>query len=557
MESSTPLETQIAGSKEDSTNAAPIAAADPVDIPAPPWWSAFTHPTFAVIWAASTAGLIGIAMSDTASGWLMTSLNADPAAVSMVLVAANLPMFLFTLLAGALADIFDSRRFLLVVETGIAILTIIFAGMVSLGAVTPALLLAITFVLSAAWTMAAPAWLSIVPLLVPKRDLDGATAIDGASYNVSRALGPAFGGGAMAAFGLAAPFWIFSACNLGSIAALLWWRAPRKAPESLPVERLSSALRTGIRHAANNRHLSSTLARTLAFFPFASAYWALLPLLARNQMTGGPQYFGALLGAIGAGAIGGALAVNWLKAKLGPDRLVAAGTVATAIVLVLFGVVRDPNLGVVICLIAGASWILVLTSLYVSAQVALPDWVRGRGLAIFLTAIFGAMTAGSAIWGQIAERYGLPAANFVAAAGILLALPLTWRWKVQTGAEVDLTPSMHWRPPHVDHRIENRQGPVLVTVEYWINSADRSAFLEAVEEMGHERKRDGAYAWGVFEDATDEGHFWESFLIESWLEFLHLRERVTKADRVLEDRVRLLLKSPPKPTFMVRARRPS
>jgi predicted MFS family arabinose efflux permease len=524
------------------------------DDSAPPWWSAFTHSDFTMIWAASAAGLIGIAMTDTASAWLMTSLNADPAAVSLVQVATNLPMFLFTLLAGALADIFNPRRFLLVVETFIVILAFLFAIIVSLQLIGPVSLLAITFVLSAAWTMAAPAWLSIAPALVPKRDLDGATAINGASYNVSRALGPAFGGGAIAAFGLAAPYWIFGVSTLAAILALLRWRSPRRAPESLPVERLGGALRTGLRHAANNQHLRATLARTLAFFLFASAYWALMPLLARQQMNGGSQYFGVLLSAIGAGAIAGALSLNWFKVRLGADGVVTAGTAVTAVVLALFGIVRDPNLGAVLCLVAGGAWILVLACLYVSAQVALPDWVRGRGLAIFLTTIFGAMTAGSVIWGQLAAAYGMPIALWSAAAGIVLAVPLTWRWKIQTAAAIDLSPSLHWRRPHVDHEIENREGPVLVTVEYRVDSANRQAFLRAVEEMGHERKRDGAYAWGVFEDATNKERYWETFLIESWLELQHLRERVTKADRIAEDRVRLLLKAVPEPTFMVRSR---
>jgi len=545
---STLRETQAIGSDDGAI------VTDSANDPPPPWWSAFRSPNFSVIWAASTAGLICIAMSDTASGWLMTSLNADPAAVSMVQVATNLPMFLFTLLAGALADIFDPRRFLLVVETSVAILTLFFAGMVSIAAITPVSLLAITFAVSAIWTMAAPAWLSITPALVAKRDLDGATAINGASYNISRALGPALGGGAIAAFGLAAPYWIFSAANLAAILALLWWRSPRKAPESLPMERLGGALRTGLRHAANNVHLSSTLARTLAFFPFASAYWALMPLVARNQMNGGSQYFGVLLGAIGAGAMGGALMLNWLKARLGPDGVVAAGTAATAVVLALLGVARDPTLGAVLCLIGGVAWILVLASLYVSAQVALPDWVRGRGLAIFLTVIFGAMTAGSVVWGQIAGAWGLPTALFAAAAGILIGGPLSWRWKIQTGAHVDLSPSLHWSRPHVDHHIDDREGPILVTVEYRVDGANRAAFLRAIEEIAHERKRDGAYAWGVFEDATNKERYWETFLIESWLELQHLRERVTKSDRLLENNVRLLLEEAPRPNFMVRSR---
>jgi MFS family permease len=271
-------------------------------------------------------------------------------------------------------------------------------------------------------------------------------------------------------------------------------------------------------------------------------------------MPASPEYFGVMLGAIGVGAMAGAFMLNWLIARLGPNRLVAAGTLATAGALALLALVRDPAAGAAVCAVAGAAWIVVLASLYVSAQVALPDWVRGRGLAIFLTVIFGAMTAGSASWGKVAEASGLPAAHLWAAAGLVLAIPLTWRWKVQTGAELDLTPSMHWRPPHIDHEIENKEGPVLVTVEYRIDFSNRSAFLEAVTEMGRERRRDGAYAWGVFEDATDKERYCETFLIESWLELLHVRERVTKADRVLEDRVRSFVSKPPQVTFLVASR---
>jgi MFS family permease len=203
------------------------------------------------------------------------------------------------------------------------------------------------------------------------------------------------------------------------------------------------------------------LVRTLAFFPFASAYWALLPLVARGQLTQGPQLYGVLLG-----AIGGSFVLGWLRAKLGPDRLVAFGTLATTLALILFGLARDRATVFCACLIAGAAWTVILTSLYVSAQVALPDWVRGHGLAILLTAIFGAMTAGSIVWGQIAGVAGLPIALLAAAAGAALAIPLTWRWKLQTAIGIDLTPSMHWLTPVARQKVENDAGPVLVTVEY-------------------------------------------------------------------------------------------
>ncbi len=480
----------------------------------PSRWGVFAHAPFAVIWTVSTIGLIGIAMNDTASGWLMTSLSADPFSVSLVQVATSLPMFLFILPAGALADIIDARRFLIINSIAIAVLMTGFASLVFLNLATPVSLLVTTFVLSGAWALNAPAWLSIIPLLVPKEELDGAISANSIGYNISRAVGPALGGLVIAAFGLSAPFWIFAAANVVAIAGLLWWREPRKSAESLPAERLTSAVRTGLRHAANNPHLRATLVRTVAIYPFASAYSALLPLIARHQMVQGPALYGVLLCAISIGAIGGAFALKSLKHGLGPDRVVAVGTIGTAVALVLFGLAREPVIALCASLIAGASWIIVLATLYVSAQDALPDWVRGRGLAIFLTVIFGATTFSSAVWGELAALAGLPAAQFTAAIGAILAIPLTWRWKLQTGAAVDMTPSKHWQARPSGAEIGNEQGPVLVTVEYRIDAKNRSEFLDALEEIGHERKRDGAFAWRVFEDVANHDRFVEAFLIE-------------------------------------------
>jgi MFS family permease len=523
---------------------------------APSRWGAFGQTAFTVIWTSSIVANIGAAMFDTGSGWLMTNLNATPMAVSMVQVATTLPMFLFTLPAGALADIIDPRRLLIFVEIIVTILAAIFAAVVSLHLATPAALLLTAFLLGVGGALTAPAWSAITPLLVVRDDLDNATAANSAGYNFSRAVGPALGGVVIAGFGIASPFWAFAAGNLAIIAGLLWWRPKRKCSQSLPAERLTSAVRTGLRYAANSRHLRATLMRALGFFPFASAYWALLPLLARQQMNNGPELYGALLGAIGLGAIIGSLTLGWLKAAFGPDGLGAVGTLGTALALVLFGLAREPALAFCAAVVAGGSWTIVLATLYVSAQVALPDWVRGRGLAVFLTVYFGAMTAGSAIWGHIAGMEGVSMALLIAAAGAVVAVPLTWRWKLQTAAGLDLTPSMHWRAPAFKHAVENDRGPVLVTVEYRIDPKDRVAFLAAIEEMGYERKRDGAFAWGVFEDPADTGRFVETFLIESWLELRHLRERVTNADRMLEDQIRQLLLSPPNVGFLVASDRP-
>ncbi|HEY4925391.1 MAG TPA: MFS transporter [Roseiarcus sp.] len=518
-------------------------------------WGAFGHAAFTAIWTGSVIANVGTALYDTGSRWLMTSLDADPRAVSLVQVAVSLPIFLFTLPAGALADIVNPRRLLIVVELANTVMTILLATLVWSGHATVASLLLVTFFLAIGGALVAPAWMAITPLLVNRGELEGAIAANGVGYNITRAVGPVAGGFIIAGFGMAAPFFICAASNLAAIAALLWWRAPQKSAESLPAERLVSAMRTGIRHAANNRHLRATLVRAFAFFPFASAYWALLPLVARNQADQGPELYGILLGAIGAGAIAGSFVLGWLRASLGPDRLVAFGTLATSFALLLFGFAHNSATIVCACLIAGASWTLILTSLNVSAQLALPDWVRGRGLAILLTIIFGAMTVGSAAWGQIASMAGLSIAHYAAAAGAALAIPLTWRWRLQTAIGIDLTPAMHWRTPFASHKIENNEGPVRVAVEYRIDLRDRDAFVECLYQLAHERKRDGGFAWGLYEDTIDAGRFVETFLIESWLELMHQHERVTNADRLFEEHIRRLLNRDPHITHLIACER--
>jgi predicted MFS family arabinose efflux permease len=207
--------------------------------------------------------------------------------------------------------------------------------------------------------------------LVTTPELENAIAANGVGCNIGRAVGPALAGLVITGFGIASPFWLDGVGNLVIIAALLWWRSPWKT-----AERLTSAVHTGLRYAANSRNLRAILIRAAAFFPFACASWALLPLVARSQMTQGPECYGTLPSMIGAGAIGGSFALDSLKARLGPDRLVAFASLIAALGLVLLGIARDPIVALCASFVTGASWTLVVASLYAATQVALPDWVR-------------------------------------------------------------------------------------------------------------------------------------------------------------------------------------
>ena len=332
----------------------------------------------------------------------------------------------------------------------------------------------LTFLLSAAWSTAAPAWAALTPLVAPRQDLEAAAAANSIGYYISRVIGPTFGGRLIVALGVAAPFWAFALANAASVFALLSWKPPPRPARALPAERLWSALRVGLRHAVYNPHLRATLVRTVAVFPFGAAFIALLPLVARSQMTSGPQVYGLLLATASIGAAGGSLARPYVKRWLGPDRFVALGTIAAGRG---DGAARRQPLGAVRLprrlhrrrrLDDGAG-----EPQRLGAGRACRTGCAGAGLAIFLTVVFGSISVGSIVWGYAAARLGLPATHFIAAAGAIAAIPLSWSWRLQTAEGVDLSPSMHWQAPILAREVEDDSGPVLVTLRYRVAGDER------------------------------------------------------------------------------------
>ncbi len=513
--------------------------------------AAFRYRAFTVVWIATVVSNIGGWMYSAAAGWLMTNLTKDAFVVSLVQVASNAPLFLFAIAAGALSDTMDKRRLLIAGESLTTVLSAAFAAIVLLNLVTPASLLWFIFLISVMSALTSPAWQAIVPSLVPRAVLPGAISANSAGFNVSRAIGPALAGALIGPFGIGVPFVVNAVSNLGVIGALVRWR-PIPDIRALAPERFTGAIGIGLRHAANNPGLRRTFVRTVAFFAFASAYWALLPLVARTRISGGAEIYGLLLGAIGLGAVGGALATPYWKLKLGPDKLVAMASAGTAVALVLFGVAREPFVALIASVVAGVSWIAGVATLNVSAQESLPNWVRGRGLAMYITVMFGSMTIGSAIWGQLANVTSLSWAHFAAAAGIVLAIPLVSRWKLTADGKLDLTPSLQWPAPVISRAIVGSDGPVLVTVEYQLaDETKRHSFLTALVPLRQERLRDGAYAWGVFEDTAQQGTFLETFFVSSWDEHLRQHDRVTHADVILQLQMYPLLRGEPTVTHLI------
>lgn len=497
----------------------------------------FAHPMFALLWTAALVSNVGTWMHDVAAGWLMTSLSPSPLVVSLVQASTTAAMALFALPAGAAADLFDRKRLLITLNLVRLVLAFTLAGLTLTGLVDPWSLLAITFLLGICSALIAPAWQAIVPSLVPRPVLPQAVAMNSMGINVARAIGPAVGGGLIVAVGIAPVFVINGLSELAVVAALLLWRPPA-APAARSRERFLPAIAAGLRFAAASDRLRMVLVRAAAFFLFASAYWALLPILVRSSLGGGADRFGLLVSAIGAGAVTAALLMARLNRLLGgPNGLTRAGSLGTAIALVAFALVPSFPVALAAAYGAGVAWILTLSSLNVAAQSSLPDWVRGRGLSIYGLVFYAAMTAGSLLWGTLASTLGLATALLVAAGGMVLGILLTARFTL-AGEELDHTPALSWPEPVVASPPDAQQGPVMVTVEYRVDEARREAFLEAIAELAKERRRNGAYSWSLFRDPSQPGRYVEVFEEADWNEHLRHHQRFTKTDADLQAAVR-------------------
>ena len=503
-------------------------------------WSPLKNSLFRGLWIATIVSNVGTWMQDVGAGWLMTSLSSSPSLVALVEAADSLPVMLLALPAGAIADIVDRRRLLIATQVYLMVIAAALGILTWLNVMTPWMLLGFTFALGVGTAMVMPAWAAIVPELVPPEDLPSAVALNSIAINVSRTIGPAIAGVLVAAVGAWLVFILNALSYIGILAVLVRWRRePRKS--SLPAERFVSAIRVGLRFVTHTRALQIVLIRGSAFFVFASATWSLFPLIVRRELGMGPEIYGLLLTCIGIGAVGGALLLPRARARFSRDALVAGASALYAVAALMLGHVQNLPLLAVAMLATGVAWISILSALQVAAQMTLPAWVRARGLAAFVMVFMGGMALGSILWGQVAARVGIPATLTIAALGMAGAIGLTWRFKLGRHEVLDFTPSSHWPAPVLAELPEPDSGPVLVTIEYRVQPDKRTEFIAAMQSVREMRRRNGAYFWELFHDSADPSRFNECFMDESWVEHLRQHERVSVADREIQQRAKAFM----------------
>ena len=497
-------------------------------------WSPLGQPIFRMVWIATVASNVGTWMHDVGASWMMTTLNPDPLMIALVQAAGSLPMFLFALPSGVLADIVDRRKYMLFAQAWMLVTAAALGALALAGMVTPGVLLGTTFLLSIGAAMSAPAFQAIVPSLVPSSNLPQAVALNSLGINISRAIGPALGGFVLSFAGPSAVFMINAVSVVGVMYTLYRWK-PVESKKRLPPEHFIPAIRTGVRYVRSAPVLRSVLARSVAFFLFGSAGWALLPLVARQELGTGPGGYGLLLTSIGIGAVIGALLLPKFRAKLGADKLVVVSSLIFALTMVAQAYVRQFWLLAAILLFAGFSWIAVLSTLNVGAQRSTANWVKARALAAYLTVFYGSMTVGSAIWGKTASTLGVTTTFVIAAACMALASAAVLRWRLDTSPTLDLSSAelLSLSTIETDHD----RGPVMVNIEYEIDPSEAGPFITAINEMERVRKRSGALSWAVYEDKDSPTCYVEVFVVESWLEHLRQHERHTVNDQLIKSKV--------------------
>lgn len=498
-------------------------------------WAPLREPVFRLLWITWLTANICMWMNDVAAAWLMTTLTTAPVMVALVQSASTLPVFLLGLPSGALADILNRRRWFMFTQFWVATNAVVLSATLFAGWITAPLLLALTFGNGIGLALRWPVYAAIVPELVPRRELPSAIALNGIAMNTSRVVGPVLAGALIASVGSAYVFALNAVLSLMAGFIIMRWRTETKA-SVLPGERFFGAMRVGFQYVAQSRPMRALLARIAIFTLQTTTLFALLPLVAKHMPGGGAWVYTLLLASLGLGAIAAAFFLPRLRVLISRDRLLRDGTWLQALAMVGVGFAPNVWTAVPAMMLAGAAWLTVVNILTVSSQLALPDWVRARGMSIYMMTMMGVSAASAALWGYVAGLVDVAWTYVAAAATGLLLLAATRRFHAGPEAELDLSPARILQEPVPAFPVEHRMGPVMVTVEYRIDPARAEAFAAVMRESRANRLQKGALSWGLFRDTADPGRYIEYFLDESWADHLRRFDRFTAADAELRAR---------------------
>ncbi|PZU24335.1 MAG: MFS transporter [Shinella sp.] len=511
-----------------------------------PTLALFRHPVFRALWIATLVSNLGGLIQGVGAGWLMATISPSQDMVALVQASTTLPVMIFSLASGALADNFDRRRIMLAAQLFMLAVSLLLAFAAFAGLITPWLLLCFTFLIGCGTALHNPSWQASVGDIVPREDVPAAISLNSMSFNLMRSIGPAFGGAIVAVAGAAVAF-AFNAVSYLALIGAIWFWKPEPRPSGLPREHFGSAVMAGLRYVSMSPNLIKVMFRGFLFGTFAISVLALLPVITRDMLNGDAFSYGVLLGCFGLGAIGGALANGRVREVLANETIVRFAFAGFAACLGVLAVSRSIWLDCLVLLPAGACWVMALSLFNVTVQLSTPRWVVGRALALYQTATFGGMALGSWIWGVISEGQGPEVALVLSSFAMLIGLAVGLRQPLPPFNDLNLDPLNRFSEPELSLDIRSRSGPIMIMVDYQIAQEDVPAFLAAMTDRRRIRLRDGAQQWALLRDLETPDIWTETYHVPTWVEYIRHNQRRTQADAEVTERLLALHRGSEKP----------
>jgi MFS family permease len=518
-------------------------------------WSPLGYPLFRVMWLGMTVSNIGTWMNEVGVTWLMASMAPSNLMVALIQTATTLPFFLLSYPAGVMGDICNRRTVLIALHVWLLISAVALTVLAHLEMTTEWWLLLLTFCLGAGNAMMRPSWSANIPTFVPRTELSNAITLNSLSTNISKAAGPTIAGLLLAAAGPVAVFALNTASFVFVLGTLVF-RHPRAfhVQTQLPAESFATALRAGLRYTRNDPELVALLMRCIGCFLFISVFWSMLPVIVVREMGAGPQTYGLLVGGTGIGSLIGANLMPYLLRRATRNQVFGGASFVLGMALLALAWARNYWLLGALTLVVGICWIMLFSSIVVASQSTAPGWVMARVLALVMLVYGGSVAIGSALWGYLSDAFSVRTSIVIAVAGLLASVLLGKRYPIAQEGHRDLSRRPAGPPPAYTAGLALERGPVMVTLDYQIDPARRETVLDQLAGMRMIRQRSGAYFWEIFDAPDRPDTVRETFLVESWLEYLRHRERLTGNDHAAEQKLLELTGSPPRERHFVASR---
>lgn len=493
------------------------------------------HKNFRSLWAATVFSATGTFIQTVAGSWLMFELTGSSTWVGLMVASATLPLLFLSLVSGALADMFDRAKLMLVAQGIMGGSAVAMAVITYLDLMTPGLLLGLGLLLGAGVALNIPAWQALLPDLVPRGLVASAVALQSAAFNTARAVGPALGGAIVVAYGAEAGFGVNAISYLAVIAVLILIR-PELAVREREDKSVGSAISLGIRYARFTPRFRKLLGLVALFSVTGAVVQATLPVHT-DHLGGSAAMYGILLGAMGAGALAGAFLRDRLFARM--ERSTVPYTITLfGFAGIMLGLAPGAAVALVAMLFIGLFWLLTLTTLNATAQLMAPEWIRGRAMSLYTLSFAGIMPIGSILSGVVADWVGTPGALVAFSTATLLLGLTSRRFGIPRLEEVEAPEFTGEVPPPHEPDATLEGGPVIILNTWRIDPGDLADFTEVMNQVRMVRLRTGAYRWRLFRDVSNPTLLTELFAVAGWEEHMAQHGRIDDASAALLARAR-------------------